>query len=92
MGKVKLKKKKKKLAEVGRQRRGGKNIYLPLFFFQVEGGGCSGFQYRFDLLSDPVDPEEDDLTFSRGGATVVIDETSMEYLKGWFGGRDGGGG
>lgn len=45
----------------------------------VEGGGCSGFQYKFDLVAGP---EADDLTIERAGATVVIDPVSIEYLKG----------
>ena len=47
----------------------------------MEGGGCSGFQYKFDFESGPVD-EEDDRLFERDGAKVVIDSTSLEYLNG----------
>jgi len=45
----------------------------------VSGGGCSGFQYAFafdDTLTG------DDLSFSRGEVTVIIDTLSLEYLKG----------
>lgn len=45
----------------------------------VEGGGCSGFQYRYDLV-DAAEP--DDVVFARSGGTVVIDPVSLEYLKG----------
>lgn len=47
----------------------------------VEGGGCSGFQYRFDLCDHPVVSEEDRV-IERDGAAVVIDETSLEFLQG----------
>ena len=46
----------------------------------MEGGGCSGFQYKFDLESGSVN--EDDRLFERDGAKVVIDSTSLEYLNG----------
>src|SRR6478609_8441722 len=34
----------------------------------VEGGGCSGFQYKFDI--------------ERAGAVVLIDPVSVQYLAG----------
>ncbi|MCB1510763.1 MAG: iron-sulfur cluster insertion protein ErpA [Hyphomicrobiaceae bacterium] len=45
----------------------------------VAGGGCSGFQYQFDLVSAS---EDDDLVIERDGATVLIDSISMPYLAG----------
>jgi iron-sulfur cluster assembly accessory protein len=45
----------------------------------VTGGGCSGFQYDFCLDSGRTD---DDLVIERGGAVVVIDPVSLEFLKG----------
>ena len=45
----------------------------------VDGGGCSGFSYRFDFADAPND---DDLLIERDGARVVIDEMSLEFLEG----------
>jgi iron-sulfur cluster assembly accessory protein len=45
----------------------------------VEGGGCSGFQYQFDLV-DAAEP--DDLRIERDGAAALVDEMSMVMLKG----------
>ena len=45
----------------------------------VEGGGCSGFSYKFDLVDGRND---DDLIIERDGATVLIDELSMIYMGG----------
>ena len=45
----------------------------------VEGGGCSGFQYKFDLVPDAGD---DDTILERSGAKVVIDQVSLGFLAG----------
>ena len=45
----------------------------------VKGGGCSGFQYVFDIEKAFAD---DDLVFSRDGATVVVDPASLELIRG----------
>ena len=45
----------------------------------VSGGGCSGFQYGFSL---DARRDEDDRLFERNGVTVVIDEVSLDLLKG----------
>ncbi|NNE21147.1 MAG: iron-sulfur cluster insertion protein ErpA [Rhizobiales bacterium] len=45
----------------------------------VLGGGCSGFQYEFDLDSTR---NEDDLEISRDGASVLIDSISLVYVLG----------
>jgi len=45
----------------------------------VAAGGCSGFQYEFDLVDEA---ETDDLTIERDGAKAVVDEVSMVLLKG----------
>lgn len=45
----------------------------------VEGGGCSGFSYKFELVPEL---RPDDVTIERDGAIVLIDEMSMEFLSG----------
>mgnify|MGYP000168010308 CR=1 FL=1 len=45
----------------------------------VEGGGCSGFQYKFDFDDAP---KSDDILLERDGAKVLIDEMSLEFLSG----------
>lgn len=45
----------------------------------VEGGGCSGFSYKFDLVDKRGD---DDVVIEKDGATVLIDEISLVYMGG----------
>jgi iron-sulfur cluster assembly accessory protein len=45
----------------------------------VEGGGCSGFQYRFDIERAKA---EDDVVIAQDGATVLIDPVSLDYMAG----------
>lgn len=45
----------------------------------VEGGGCSGFSYKFDLVDNTT---EDDIVISSAGADVAIDPISIEYMAG----------
>lgn len=48
----------------------------------VEGGGCSGFQYKFAIESSPEQPKAEDLIIERDGVQVVVDKDSLELLKG----------
>ena len=45
----------------------------------VEGGGCSGFQYGFQLESEKQD---DDFVVEQNGITMLIDSLSFQYLMG----------
>ena len=46
---------------------------------QVKGGGCSGFQYKFELDEAPQD---DDLIIEQGPARVFVDPASLDLLAG----------
>ncbi len=54
----------------------GKPAILRL---SVEGGGCSGFQYKFGL-AEAVEP--DDLIVERDGVTLVVDPVSLDLVSG----------
>jgi iron-sulfur cluster insertion protein len=57
-------------------KRQGKPAILRL---AVDGGGCAGFQYRFDL-ADVV--AGDDLSTSQDGVTLVVDPMTLDLVRG----------
>ena len=50
-----------------------------LFRVSVEGGGCSGFQYRFDVTKERA---PDDMLIERDGARVLVDPVSLGFMQG----------
>ncbi|KHN77462.1 Iron-sulfur cluster assembly 2 -like protein, mitochondrial [Toxocara canis] len=45
----------------------------------VDGGGCSGFEYKMKLDHTYND---DDLVFEKNGAKIVVDKMSLDFMKG----------
>ena len=45
----------------------------------VEGGGCSGFQYKFEIDRSRAD---EDMVLTQDGAVVLIDPVSVQYMAG----------
>lgn len=63
-----------RIGEILRQEPAGAMLRVS-----VEGGGCSGFQYRFDTERERAD---DDVAIEQGGVTVLIDPVSLDYMAG----------
>jgi iron-sulfur cluster assembly accessory protein len=63
-----------RIGEILRQEPAGTMLRVS-----VEGGGCSGFQYRFGTERERAD---DDLVIEQSGATVLIDSVSLNYMAG----------
>merc|ERR1719223_2211131 len=53
------------------------DYYLRVY---VDAGGCSGFQYKFEIENEQI--EDDDSIFEKDGARVVVDESSLDLLQG----------
>jgi iron-sulfur cluster assembly accessory protein len=49
------------------------------FRMSVSGGGCSGFQYNFEIVQDQ---NKDDLAIEKNGIIVLVDSISQMYLEG----------
>lgn len=45
----------------------------------IDGGGCAGFQYKFELADAPAD---DDTVATRDGVTLVVDPISLDLVRG----------
>jgi len=63
-----------RLAEISA--REGKRVLLRV---AVDGGGCSGFQYKLDLVDSA---EAGDVMIERDGQAAVIDDVSVPFLGG----------
>lgn len=55
----------------------GKEVFFRIL---IEGGGCSGFQYKYSFESG--DPQSDDIVIKDSQCNVVIDKTSYNFVKG----------
>jgi len=64
----------KRIAAIGASE--GRSVMLRV---AVEGGGCSGFQYQFDLVEAA---NQDDIRVERDGSAALVDEMSLVLLKG----------
>ena len=51
----------------------------PILRLAVEGGGCSGFQYKFELADAPAG---DDIRSETDGVTLVVDPVSLDLVAG----------
>ena len=64
----------KRLAELG-----AADGHPVLLRVAVDGGGCSGFQYRFELVETA---EPDDIRIETAGQAALVDPVSLPFLKG----------
>lgn len=64
-----------RLSEIIAAEGGDKHLRLA-----VLGGGCSGFQYKFDL--EEAAAADDDLVLEKDGIRVLIDPVSLPFLQG----------
>ena len=64
----------RRINEIMAQEPGGSMLRIS-----VNGGGCSGLQYAFDVEATRKDV---DLVIERDGATVLVDDISIQYIDG----------
>ena len=66
----------RRIAALRQEEQAGSELLMRV---AVLGGGCSGFQYKFDF-DDTVN--DDDHVFERDGVKVVVDDVSLDLLAG----------
>ncbi len=64
----------KRIAEIMANEPAGSMLRIA-----VNGGGCSGFQYDYQIVQTR---EDDDLVLERDGAIVLVDPISQQYMQG----------
>jgi iron-sulfur cluster assembly accessory protein len=68
-----------RIAQIAAAQGAGQDAPPPVLRVQVLAGGCSGFQYKFELDQGP---QPDDVVIERGPARVVLDPASLDLLGG----------
>ena len=63
------------------QKKHGHDIRLRV---SVDAGGCSGFQYHYDIEKPPFekDPDQIDYLYKQENTQIIIDDISMNLIKG----------
>lgn len=69
-----------KAIEMGKQKVANADEPVEGLRLGIKGGGCSGYYYVYDFAKK-IRPKKD-LVFDFDGLTVVVDNRSLEYLKG----------
>ena len=55
-----------------------KEFYLRVF---VDSGGCSGFQYNFEIVNDDQLEKDKDYIYTRNGIKIIIDDITMDMIN-----------
>ncbi len=69
-----------KAIEMGKQKVADADQPVEGLRLGIKGGGCSGYYYVYDFATK-IRPKKD-LVFDFDGLTVVVDNRSLEFLKG----------
>ena len=48
----------------------------------MDGGGCSGFSYVFEIDTNELNPDQDCVYTAYNGSQLVLDDMTLEYVQG----------